>query len=146
MFSFLRSYFLYLYYWFSKKKAEKDGSGSGRLYGFFCVVFLFMFILGGIIAISLAVYPEQTQQLLEGLSEGLGRAKTHKGTVGVLPFLITLLFSTLSSYFVCCFRISYEEIPERLRLSVFLNSFSWIKVLTPYIFSLIVLIAYSLIN
>ena len=144
--SFVRSYFLYLYYWFSIKRAEKENDEPAKFSGFCVVLGIFVIgVLGLWWGIS-ALFPESTSELYKILNEAFGRMETHKGEVSVGLFLLLMPISVIFCYFICCVGISFEKIPARLKKHEFLGEFAWWKLLTPYFMPLLILLIYMLIG
>jgi len=138
LFTFLRSYILYLYYWHTIKPVGGDNKKPSRFSGFCIVSGLFLIGLMGIWVMIYNMFPEHTSSFYDWLAKIFGRTETHKGTINVGFFLLMTLLTTLSSYLVCCFRIPFEKIPERLQNYHFLSEFSRYKVLAPFFLPLLV--------
>ena len=143
--AFIRSYFLYIYYWFIIKDTGKNGSLS-RLSGFMPVSGIFVMIVIGIYGLALVFFPEPAFSFYDALLDITGKADTHKGTVNVgLAILFTTL-AMLMCYFVCCYRMPFEEIPLRLKRYKFLSEYSWWKLLIPYVSPLFFYLLYLIVN
>jgi hypothetical protein len=143
-FKFLRCYFLYLYYWLTIKPAEKENRKPSRFSGFCIVMGAFLIVFMGVWTFASSMFPETTSAFYNWLVDVFGKTETHKGTVSIGFFLFMMPLTTLICYLVCCFRIPFEEIPERLQRHSFLSEFSWYKVLAPYFLPLPAYLIYLL--
>ncbi len=136
MFSFIRCYFLYIYYWFTIKHAKQHGEEGSRSAGFGGPVLIF--ILLGVVPFMWfgRFYPNESDEFYVYFLEIGGRLKTHKGYVNVAMLSVHLIIAILFSYLLCCYKIKFSSIPERLEQYSFLRQFSWWKLCLPYVFLL----------
>ncbi|MFQ3248302.1 MAG: hypothetical protein ACI9O6_000104 [Glaciecola sp.] len=132
MFSFMRSYMLYVFYWICIKEAERENRKPSSASGFGAVVVVFSYIPFGIYVFLLNLFPEKTSYVYGYLRNLFGIFSSHKGEVSVGMLLAILPISIALCYIVCCYRISFEDIPKRLERYQVLSEFSWFKVLIPY--------------
>jgi hypothetical protein len=144
MFSFMRSYMLYVFYWICVKESERENRKPSSASGFGAVVVVFCYINLGIYVLLLNLFPEKTSYVYDYLENVFGRVSSHKGEFSVGMLLIILPISIVLCYIVCCYRISFEDIPKRLERYQVLSEFSWFKVLIPYFMPGVVFLIYWL--
>ncbi|NTS78934.1 hypothetical protein HR060_19060 [Catenovulum sp. SM1970] len=116
--SWLRSYFLYFYFHMSKRSHEEKPFPPR---GFAAMTLLVMTFLSYAFlgAINALFYQFVTDDLLH---DGTG------GRYSMSPImLIAILIAALMSYLVCCYKIEFDEIEERLRHTKWLSTRSKLK-------------------
>lgn len=145
MFLFIRSYFIYIYYWFIIKDKRKNGSLSHSA-GFIPVAGIFVLLIIGMYGVALVLFPEPAFAFYYALVEMTGRANTHKGTVNIGLLLLCTTLSLVLCYFVCCYRMPFEKIPTVLKRYKFLSEFSWWKLSIPYVSPLLIYLIYLIVN
>lgn len=130
--TFIRSYYLYIYYWHVMKEVEKNGGKPIFLAGFIPMMFyhmtLFIMMLWWLAEL---LVPNMTGEFYTWLLHIAGRTDSHKGTVNIAFAILSWLIAGALSIYLCGYKYAFESIPKKLHKHKFLRKFSWWKLFLP---------------
>lgn len=111
MLRFIRSYYLYIYYWYSKKTSKEDKKPKKHL-GFALLMILIIPLQLLALSICLGSLSQSFSDFFFTLQH-ISLFGTHRGDVtGAVG--LSFGVSAVLTYFICCVGIEYDDIPKRL--------------------------------
>ena len=141
MLSFIRSYYLYIYYWFAVKCNKGKGKeGASQPIGFVYMA-LFYFPMHLLAILWIAEYLDSASvSLFYDVLRGSTVVETYKGTINGGLWILFMVLSVALWYFICRYRIPFNEIPSRLNRYEYLRGFSWWKMFLPLAFCTMIVV------
>jgi len=125
MLKFVRSYYLYIFYWFAEINKSKSGAPS-KFIGFMMIsLFAIPIKLMSIMMMFWPFFETPFSEIIEWLNN-LTFFSYYKGDVTGLSILFWIA-GILVGYLICFKNIRFEQIPERLAAHHFLSTFSQVK-------------------
>ncbi len=138
--SFIRNYYIYLYYWFSVKNGDNDRAKPIYSIGFATIAFaIFPSQLIALLVVVQYFDNESIDVFYNYLRQGTV-VESRKGTVNGGLWILFTCISVMLTYLTCCFNVTNEHISSRLNAHKFFSNFSWWKLCFPLFISTITII------